>query len=235
MSEITTVEIDKLSEHPSNARKGDIPKIMRSLERFGQVKPIIVQRSTGYIVAGNHVTKAAMRLGWTTIQAVILDMDDDAAIGYLVSDNSASDSSAYDRGKLLDVLTNALSLEGLGFDEDDLEAMREEQNGKKETKRKPASSVEAIEIEDKEATSSDDSSAGTGPVTMREIPLRMPASDIQEFSKLILDLQRLWSSRTLVEVVSRAVSEAHGRWQAQEAGGRGGSAQAIPEFVGTDF
>jgi hypothetical protein len=230
MNDLVDVEIDKLTEHPQNARQGDIPKIMRSLERFGQVKPIVVQKSTGYIVAGNHVTKAAKRLGWKTVKVQLIDVDDATAIGYLVSDNASSDKSTYNQSKLLDVLSSALSLEGLGFDEDDIEALNEDVNGKKETKKaKPSSESIKIEVEDKESESSKSDAE-----PMREIPLRMPADQIQEFSKLILDLQRAWGARTLIEVVGRAVKETHDRWQAQEAGGARGSEAGLPE-LSTEF
>lgn len=43
--EIVTADVEKLTPHPDNPRCGDVPAIMRSLERFGQVKPIIVQEA----------------------------------------------------------------------------------------------------------------------------------------------------------------------------------------------
>jgi ParB-like nuclease domain len=229
VSEIVEVPIDSLTEHPDNARSGDVPKIMRSLERFGLVKPVIVQRSTGYIVAGNHVTKAAKRLGWTTIKCVVQDMDDETARAYLIADNATSDGSTYDKGKLLGVLQSALSLDGMGFDEDDIESLNEEVHGKKEDTGRRASTP-AIEIDDREA----DGAGEAEP--MREIPLRMTAAAIQEFSRLVLDLQQAWGAHTLIEVVGRAVRETHERWRASESvTGKAGSADALPELAGTDF
>jgi hypothetical protein len=227
---VVPVEISRLKPHPSNARTHDVPKIQRSLERFGQVNPIVVQKSTGYIIKGHGTVEAATRLKWSTIDVQIVDMDDDTALGYLIADNATSDSSGYDKRKLLGVLQSALSLEGLGFDEDDIEALNEDVNGKKETKKaKPSSESIKIEVEDKESESSKSDAE-----PMREIPLRMPADQIQEFSKLILDLQRAWGARTLIEVVGRAVKETHDRWQAHEAGGARGSEAGLPE-LSTEF
>ncbi len=231
MSEIVNVPIDALTEHPDNARSGDVPKIMRSLERFGQVKPVIVQKSTGYIVAGNHVTKAAKRMGWTTIKAIIQDIDDETARAYLIADNAASDGSTYDKSKLLNVLKSALSLEGMGFDEADIESLSEEVSGKAESKgrKATASASPALEIEDRE-------SGGTTEAAepMRENPLRMNATAIQEFSRLVLDLQQAWGAHTLIEVVGRAVRETHTRWQASESvTGKVGSAAGLPELAAT--
>jgi ParB-like chromosome segregation protein Spo0J len=232
-SDVITVEIDRLTPHPQNARIHDIPKITRSLERFGLMKFPIVQKSTGHIIAGHGTVEAAKSLGWKTIKIQLIDVDDETALGYLVADNATSDASSYDKGKLLGILGSALSLDGLGFDEDDIEAMNEEVSGqaaKKSSKRK----VEALDIEDKEAEPDSDGDSAATP--MREIPLRMPADQIQEFSQKVLDLQKMWGSRTLIDVVGRAVKETHERWQAQEAGSsKQGSAAGIPEFVASNF
>jgi hypothetical protein len=233
--ETLTVEIASLKPHPNNARTHDIPAIMRSLERFGQVgSSIIVQRSTGYIVKGHGTTEAAGRLGWKTVDIQLVDMDDDTARGYLLADNATSDKSGYDKGKLLGLLGEALTLEGTGFDENDVEALTEEVSGKTETKRKyktAASEAEDIDVES-ESKDADDA----GPEPMKEIPLRMPASQIQTFSQQVLDLQRTWGARTLIDVVGKAVAEAHERWQAQlgASNGKPGSQAGLPE-LSTEF
>lgn len=58
------VGVDTLLVHPENPNVGDIDGIAASLERFGQDRAILVQASTGHIVAGNHTYLAACRLGW---------------------------------------------------------------------------------------------------------------------------------------------------------------------------
>ena len=225
---IIVVEIDKLTPHPQNARIHDLPKIMRSLERFGQVKPIIVQRSTGYIVAGNGTTAAAARLGWKQVKVHVQDMDDETALAYLVADNATSDGSSYDKGKLLDVLRSALSLDGMGFDEADIESLNEDIHGK--TEKGGRKLTPALDIESRDADTPD------ADEPMREIPLRMTAAAIQEFSRLVLDLQQAWGAHTLIEVVGRAVRETHTRWQASEqVSGKAGSAAGLPELADTGF
>ena len=75
------VPIDSVELHPRNPRRGDVAAVAASLARFRQVKPIVVQRSSGYVIAGNHVLRAALSLGWTEIAANVEDLDD-AATGY---------------------------------------------------------------------------------------------------------------------------------------------------------
>lgn len=224
------IDVDALVTHPGNARRGDVPAIMRSLERFGQVKPIVVQSSTGYVVAGNHVLAAAKRLGWKTVKAIVEDMDDETATAYLIADNRTSDRAKYDVGGLNALLANVLDLEGTGFDEGDLEAIQEQLSGAKESARaKPA--LDAIELEVEEVD--DEPNA---PEPMRQIPLRLAKSQIEGFGQKIVDLQSTWDLRTLAEVIMRAVDEAHVRWQAQvRVVGQVGSRTALPELVGTDY
>lgn len=83
--------------HPENARIGNVDVIAQSLAEFGQLKPIVVQQSTGYIVAGNHTFLAASKLKWSHIAASVVDLTDEKARQYLVADNATSDMADYDK------------------------------------------------------------------------------------------------------------------------------------------
>lgn len=118
------IDIDSVKEHPKNARKGNVDIIARSVGKFGQTKPIVVQKSTGHIVAGNHLWKAVRKLGWARIAANVVDMDDDTAYQYLLADNKASDLAEYDRQALaanLQELAESGKLQGTLFTADDLD------------------------------------------------------------------------------------------------------------------
>ena len=131
-----TVEIGQVRPHPKNVRQGDIGAISESLKAHGQYRAIVVQRSTGHILAGNHTWKAAKALGWKEISAHFIDCDDDAAMRILLADNRANDLATYDDAALAAVLAelNAtdLGLAGTLFDGDALDDLiadigREEQ------------------------------------------------------------------------------------------------------------
>lgn len=124
-----TTEIDSVSEFPDNPRKGNVAQLKQSLEHNGQYKPIVIQKSSRKIIAGNHLWKAAKELGWTTIDVVELDVDDAQAKKIVVADNRLADMGAYDEKKLLDLL-GEIDLAGTGYepaDIDDLLAFIEEQ------------------------------------------------------------------------------------------------------------
>lgn len=84
------VPIDKVKPFPGNPRRGDIEAIAKSLRRFGQQRTLLVQKSTGYIVAGNHLFEAARMLGWSHIAVDYTDLDDTEARAYLLADNQLS-------------------------------------------------------------------------------------------------------------------------------------------------
>lgn len=117
------VPIESVSPHPDNPRRGNIDGIASSLERFGQMRPILVQQSTRRVVAGNHTRYGAQRLGWTHIAAVVIDMTDDEALSYLIADNRWSDLATYDDEGLVEVLKQLEAgglLTGTGYTDTDL-------------------------------------------------------------------------------------------------------------------
>ena len=64
-----TIRLDQLRPRKGNQRRGNIDAIAESLERNGQYRPVVVNKPTGEILAGNHPYAAAKRLGWTHIAA----------------------------------------------------------------------------------------------------------------------------------------------------------------------
>lgn len=127
---LTTMErvpVASLSPHPNNPRQGDVGAICQSLKSHGQYRPIVVHGSTRHILAGNHTWKAAVALGWSEIDAVIIDCDDDQAQRILLVDNRSGDIASYDDNALADLLTELvqtpLGLDGTGFDGDALDEL----------------------------------------------------------------------------------------------------------------
>lgn len=118
---------DSLIPFPGNARRGDVPHIRESLENLGQYKPVIVQLSTRYVLAGNHTLAAALDLGWDEVDVRWVDCDDATAKRINLVDNRSADLGEYDSRALADLLR---SLEGdytaTGYDGDYLSNLLEE-------------------------------------------------------------------------------------------------------------
>lgn len=100
------VDVRKINPHPDNPNEGDIPAIAVSLDHYGQVRPILVQKSTGFIVAGNHTYKAARLLGWQYVAAVVTDMDEADALKYLLADNQIAKRATVKVEKVTDLLND---------------------------------------------------------------------------------------------------------------------------------
>lgn len=118
--------IEQLSEHPDNPRRGDETAIERSMVAHGFYGAVLVQTSTGRILAGNHRTRVARRLGEQTVPALFVDVDDDQARRLLLVDNRTNDLARYDDADLvalLELLADESDLSGTGFSEDDLSAL----------------------------------------------------------------------------------------------------------------
>ena len=114
------VEIDEVRPYHQNARQGDVGLISQSLAVNGQYKPIIVQASTGKIIAGNHTWRAARALKWDKIAVQRLDCTDEQAEKILLVDNRSADVASYDYDVLKDQLTLLPDLLGTGYELEDL-------------------------------------------------------------------------------------------------------------------
>lgn len=127
MLSIEQIKIDGVMPHPQNVRQGDVGAISESLKVHGQYRPIVIQKSTNYIIAGNHTWKAAKSLGWKEIAITFIDVDDEQALRILLMDNRSNDLATYDDSGLIELLTQLAStpesLEGTGFDGDDLDQL----------------------------------------------------------------------------------------------------------------
>ena len=117
------VALDSVKQHPDNARLSDTLTLMNSLDTHGQYRPIVVQRSTGLILAGNHTWDAARRLGWKKIAVTYVDVDDETAKRIMLVDNRTSDLAAYDDNQLVKLLHMVSDLDGTGFDGYDVETL----------------------------------------------------------------------------------------------------------------
>lgn len=103
------IPIDQLHFDPANARKHDqrnLDAIAGSLAKFGQRKPIVVQRQGMIVRAGNGSLAAARSLGWTKIAAVVVDEDDVAATAFAIADNRTAELASWDEDVLGDLLAS---------------------------------------------------------------------------------------------------------------------------------
>jgi len=122
------VDVEQLKNWEKNPRVGSIEAVARSLEKFGQRKPIVVNKRTNEVIAGNHTIMAAKSLGWKEVAAVWVDDDEATAQAYAIADNRTHDLGAYDEqalAALVEELANTDLILAAGYGEQDIEDLYE--------------------------------------------------------------------------------------------------------------
>jgi ParB-like chromosome segregation protein Spo0J len=125
---LESVPLSTLSLDPANLRKHgrrNLDAIKASLRRFGQQKPIVVDRQ-GIVLAGNGTLAAAQELGWKEIQIVRTELAGTQATAFGIADNRSAELAEWDE-KLGDVLASLKAedfpLEDVGYAESELQAL----------------------------------------------------------------------------------------------------------------
>jgi hypothetical protein len=137
MSNLRVLEVDSkdLVLDPNNARQhseAQIKAIAKSLEEFGQQRPLVVDKNN-VVYAGNGTLQAAQSLNWEKVSVVVLPFDDPIKCrAFAIADNRTSDLSSWDNAELvksLEEINNANLLDTVGYssyDVDDLKALLSE-------------------------------------------------------------------------------------------------------------
>lgn len=128
MLETRDVPVKDLRLFHSNPRIGDVAEIATSLRVNGQYRAIVVNRGTHTgrpmeVLAGNHTLKAARDLGWETINAHLLDVDEDQATRIVLADNRTAELGEIDTDILLEIAQGLDDLEGTGYTDEDIAAL----------------------------------------------------------------------------------------------------------------
>ena len=126
--QIVRMSVNDLSNDPANARKHNdrnIEAIIASLRRFGQQKPIVIDKSN-VVRAGNGTLEAARRLGWDKIDCVVTNLESSDATAYAIADNRTAELAEWD-GEILAAELESLQSDGLleaaGFTDEELAEM----------------------------------------------------------------------------------------------------------------
>jgi DNA modification methylase len=114
------VPIESLHPYSRNPRRGNLEAIKASLLAHGQYRPLVARKGSGEVLAGNHTLAAALELGWDSIAATFIEVDDEQAARIVLVDNRTADLGVYDDGELAALLQSLPGLDGTGWDENEL-------------------------------------------------------------------------------------------------------------------
>lgn len=130
---IERLALADLKPDPHNARRHperNLQAIVASLDKFGQVRPILVD-ADNVIRAGNGTYQAAESLGWTHLYAVRTQLRGQAARDYAIADNRTAELAEWESDLLAAALTDRKEpdLLAMGFDKRETAAfLRHEKN-----------------------------------------------------------------------------------------------------------
>lgn len=118
------VDPAELTLYPGNPRHGDVEAIADSIRANGFYSPLIVQRSTGHVLAGNHRLQAAVELGLTAVPVHYIEVNDVEAKRILIADNATSDKGVNDDMALARIVAEVQAASedttGFGLDEEEV-------------------------------------------------------------------------------------------------------------------
>ncbi len=122
---IEMVAIEAVQLNPRNPRLNDtaIAPVAESIRRFGFRQPIVVNRRTNQIEAGNTRYKAAQQLGMKRVPVIWVDDEEAEAMAFSLADNRTHEFATWDDKELakqLQELDAQACLLASAFSEDDL-------------------------------------------------------------------------------------------------------------------
>ncbi len=129
--EVRRVPLESLHQDPSNARAHDarnLDAIRASLQRFAQVEPLVVLKGGGRVIGGNGRLEAMRSLGWTECDIVELELSEVEATALGIALNRTGELAEWDEdtlGRLLSTLRDEGALDGVGFDEGEIDELLE--------------------------------------------------------------------------------------------------------------
>lgn len=125
--QIERVPLDSIHPHPDNPNEGDVGAIVESISENDFYETILVQRSTGRILSGEHRWRALGAMNADVAPVVYLDVDDEHALRILIGANEIPRRLSRTNDTVLAELLIRLSedttagLLGTGFDGGDLD------------------------------------------------------------------------------------------------------------------
>jgi len=121
----------ELNPWDANPRVNDhvVDKVVRSIQRFNFGAPILARREDMMVIAGHTRLKAALKLGLEEVPVRLLDLTISEAKALALADNKLSEEAQWSAGVddvLRDLDMEEINLEGLGWSDDELAQILEE-------------------------------------------------------------------------------------------------------------
>lgn len=204
---IADYPIDKIIEHPENARLHNDEKMDESIDGTGFTGAVLIQKSTGYCIDGNGRVKGLRRKGEAICPVFIIDVDDTMATKILISRNRVPDLSGMDDAKLSDLLSSLADdgdLFGTGYTADDLDDLFAS-NEEGLTLPEEEFNGDYAETAEQQATRSERKTAVRTAIGLRETLLVFPEEQYQTFMQALAVVANFATTEGASQTVFHAV------------------------------
>lgn len=200
-----TLAIEQLKPDPHNPRKhnaANMRAIRKSLEKHGQVEPLVVHMATFQVIGGNGRLAAMRELGWKTVDVRLLDCTDTEAKAIGIALNRTGELAKWDDEILTEIILQlqetGFDMEGTGFDPAELERLIEKAAG-------PSLEMDGEEEEAGEALGRNASEH------VRMLQLYFDDTTLAEFNRLVQYLSEAFQRDNVTDTVMEAVRETYQR------------------------
>lgn len=201
------IDLDTVKLHPRNPNQGDVGAISELIKQNGWYGTIVVNKRTMHVCAGNHRVLAAQALGMAQLPAYIVDVDEQKELQILLADNQASRVAKTDEEMLVEILeemSEAGSLDGTGFDFDDLDDLVARLGDAETTPFQPFAGAYAESEEERDARANQ-GGATKAALGLKEVILVYPIEDFKRFTALVSQVKKEVGLETTAQAVLAAL------------------------------
>lgn len=199
--EVKKLPLGSLAFDPENARShGDENKaaVKASLQKFGQVEPLIVRKEDMVVIGGNCRLDVMRELGIEKAMCVIADIDRDDSMALSIALNRTGDLAGWDTEQLVNnleiLLEQGYETDATGFNEQDLLGLLNDAQLQGGFDEEP-------EKEEVDRGSSD---------AVKVVQLRYPADVLADFKNMVSFLGEKYELSNTSDIVFKALSELSG-------------------------
>lgn len=113
---VTLESLNEAARNPRQHNEKNLEAIRVSLDRFGQVEPLVVRRANREVIGGNGRLGVMRSLGWSEADVVFLDIDQPTADALGIALNRSGELAEWDYTALSQMLEEIRTVDAELFD-----------------------------------------------------------------------------------------------------------------------
>lgn len=213
-TEMLASELVHDNENPRKHGEENFAAIRASILAHGQVEPLVIQRETKMVIAGNARLRVLKDLGYKKVKAVLLDVDNTEARKLSIVLNRSGELAEWNEANLAKHLeelssdSNFNSLD-LGFSMEDMEELVNAFGGAIETLDFEEPSVEEVEgfseDDDYQEEDSEEDITPTAVSNVRMVQLFLNDDTIGVFQDMIKAISRNFGTENITDTVYQSI------------------------------